>query len=395
MTSRQILVSPKPVSSLVRFPIEQFHVFRLPARFKFLEKWFKGKHRCSSCEYVGVFIPKRIESKVAAIKKRLSLGMFYLECPSCRVVRKYRFRNINYYLAKKSLSRVVDFGSKCLNRDSGLPLPKELNKVVDFYKFWRLDYKKKFIHLSKGEKHIFIRQYSRFDRGYRKKIRKKMKPLNKVIFDLKIELTLNPNLFFTLKDEYYFINRAWNKLRNWFERRYGCKFDFLRILENQKKGRPHLHILFSFHSFKVKNSFSVGGSAFYRSLYFDLKKVWGKYGGGFVWVKKLYEKNRLRLTSYVMKYINKSSKRENILYSALLFASNKRIFSLSKNLQKLTVNFHKKKQGYIMENSVSALELGIYCLENYVEFIDFVVISTVDVSLYYKYPNLFSMGDYV
>jgi hypothetical protein len=61
---------------------------------------------------------------------------------------------------------------------------------------------------------------------------------------LKIELTVDPKAFFRLYDEYVFIGKAWNKLRSWLLRRYG-KFEYLKVLEATKKGRPHLHILIS------------------------------------------------------------------------------------------------------------------------------------------------------
>lgn len=67
-----------------------------------------------------------------------------------------------------------------------------------------------------------------------------------------------------LEDELTFINKAWAKLKSWLLKRYG-RFEFLKVLEFQKSGRPHLHVV-------IKGFPCVSHQ--------DLTLIWQKYGGG-------------------------------------------------------------------------------------------------------------------
>ena len=62
-----------------------------------------------------------------------------------------------------------------------------------------------------------------------------------------------------------------SNLRSWLLKRYG-HFEFLKILEVQKKGRPHLHVLISGIPYITQQ---------------DLADVWRKYGGGHIWIKAI------------------------------------------------------------------------------------------------------------
>src|SRR4030043_1228846 len=56
-----------------------------------------------------------------------------------------------------------------------------------------------------------------------------------------------------------------------------------------------------------------------------------KYGGGYVWIKLI--EGRVNAVSYVLKYVNKTILGVDKTYAALLFASNKRMFSMSRGLR--------------------------------------------------------------
>lgn len=84
--------------------------------------------------------------------------------------------------------------------------------------------------------------------------------------------------------------------------RYG-HFEFLKVLEVQKKGRPHLLIL-------------IAGISHIPIE--DLSAIWQKYGGGYAWIRSV--EKRIDAVSYVLKYVNKTILGENETYAALLFA---------------------------------------------------------------------------
>lgn len=77
---------------------------------------------------------------------------------------------------------------------------------------------------------------------YKRMLWKKLRLLKFIQWDLKIELTLDPKKFQLLENEFNRISKAWAKLRSWMLKRYGY-FEFPTILEVQKTGRPHLHVL--------------------------------------------------------------------------------------------------------------------------------------------------------
>ena len=115
---------------------------------------------------------------------------------------------------------------------------------------------------------------------------------------------------------------GWAKLRRYIYKMYG-KFDFLRILECHKSGRPHVHCLLTLQSFDSK------------VLHEKLWAMWRKYGGGFIKVIDLRVRVGFDALAYVLKYVSKTVKdasaNKDVLYSALLFASNKRLFSVSQS----------------------------------------------------------------
>jgi hypothetical protein len=188
----------------------------------------------------------------------------------------------------------------------------------------------RFVRLSREDEYLFIRAVNRFSEDYKRLLRKKLWPLRSVGWNLKLELALDPNKFMRLGDEFAFINGAWAKTRSWMYKRYG-HFEFLKILEVQKSGRPHLHIL-------------MAGIPYVPHE--ELYAVWQKYGGGFVWIRPI-EKS-VDAVSYFLKHVNKTVLGTDKTYAALLFASNKRMFSMSQGLRDiLGIKNKAGKQCYI------------------------------------------------
>ena len=232
-----------------------------------------------------------------------------------------------------------------------------------------------FVKLVKDEEYLFIRCINRFMPEYKRALWKKMKLLQNIDWDLKIELTLDPKRFIRLKDEFSFISKAWSNLRSWLLKRYG-HFEFLKILEVQKKGRPHLHVL-------------ISGIPYISQQ--DLANVWRKYGGGYVWIKDI-NKN-INALWYVLKYVNKTIQGKDMVYSSLLFASNKRMFSMSQSLlTKLNIRRKREAQGWNFEGTVGVPELKSLCAEKNIFFDDFIKIKA-DYEMMHEYPLVFGLRD--
>jgi len=277
-----------------------------------------------------------------------------------------RRRSSHYYFAKACLNTVEDLGKKEL----------DLKALIFHFEKWLYVYdRKRFVKLNKGDEWIFIRMVNRFQKAYKRKLWPKLRKLVKIRWDLKIELTVDPKRFMTLGEQWNKITKWWNKLRSWMYKRYGA-FQYLRILEATKKGRPHLHVLI----WGVK-----------RIPHEELAEIWDKYGGGFVFIRRI--RKSVNAVWYVLKYVNKSLRRDNLLFGALLFASNRRLFSISNGLRafvesKKTV--HKSEnEKYEYVGSCAEVELLHFCNEKRIELRDFMFI-TVEASDYYEFPSLFN-----
>jgi hypothetical protein len=278
-------------------------------------------------------------------------------------------RSFWFYWSNEKLKRVIDLG-----------LPLNLSEIEFGFEKWIEEFKERYIHLSSGNKHVFIRCLNRFCKSYKKRLKRKLRLLDFVVWDLKVELTIDPKKFFRLYDEFVFINRAWNKLRSWLRRRYG-DFEFLRVLEVTKKGRPHLHVL-------------ISGIKWINQS--ELSDIWQKYGGGeVVYIKRVYNRNNVKICRYVLKYVNKTLSLENKEFSALLFASNRRLFGLSEGLQNMINigrNRSKKKLGFVYEGLVYKGELEAFLSGKGLILMDYLFIE-VETKDYYENPSLFSIND--
>jgi hypothetical protein len=277
-----------------------------------------------------------------------------------------RRRSQEYYLAKQALSQIADCGSKKL----------DLRFLIIHFENWMEKYLiGKFVKLVKDDEYLFIRCVNRFMEDYKRVLWKKMKLLQYVNWDLKIDLTLDPKRFMRLEDELIFVGKAWAKLRSWLLKRYG-RFEFLCVLEVQKSGRPHLHVLISGIPY-ISHS--------------DLSEIWQKYGGGYVWTKSI--NSNVNALWYVLKYVNKTILGRDKVYASILFASNKRMFSMSQNLlAKLNIRRNYQSKGWVFDGTVDEFNLKIFCQEEKVVFDDFIKVK-ITFRMMYEHPLIFDSWD--
>lgn len=282
---------------------------------------------------------------------------------SNRVSVTSRRRSIHYYLAKDALSKVADGGRKKL----------DLSPLIIHFENWMEKYLQgRFVKLNKGDEWLFIRCLNRFMSDYKRVVWKKLKLLQFIEWDLKLELTLDPKKFMRLDDEIKFINKAWAKLRSWLLKKYR-HFEFLKILEFQKLGRPHLHVL-------IKGILYIPHE--------DLTTIWQKYGGGWVWIRSLGR--NVNAVWYVLKYVNKTISGKNKVFASLLFASNKRIFSMSQNLMAmLNIKRNRKEQGWTFKGTVHENTVKAFCREKEIPFQDIIQVE-VTTDMLYEYSMLFA-----
>lgn len=67
---------------------------------------------------------------------------------------------------------------------------------------------------------------------------------------------------------------------------------------------------------------------------------------------------------YVLKYVNKTILGKDKIYASLLFASNKRMFSMSQNLlAMLSIKRNRKEQGWTFEGKVDENTVAAFCNE--------------------------------
>ena len=273
-----------------------------------------------------------------------------------------------FFLANSQFLRIRDLGFLEVDR---------VCQLQTYYESWRSEYRKKYVHLSRENTHLFIKQYSRFDLDYKQFLKRKLRLLNLMVWDLKIELTVDPKKCMQYHTEFALLQKGWNRLRSWIRRRYG-DFEYFKVLEITKAGRPHFHVLLSGVKWVDQN---------------ELSDLWDSYGcGKIVWVKRVDSRNNVKMCAYVLKYVNKTLNSENKVYSAVLFASNKRLFAMSKGCQNM-LNVGKEcksRKGFQFESSVRERELIEFCDSNGVQIEAFMRIEA-DFEDYREFPLLFGM----
>ena len=96
---------------------------------------------------------------------------------------------------------------------------------------------------------------------------------------------------------------------------------------------------------------------------------------------------------YVLKYVNKTILGKDKVYASILFASNKRMFSMSQNLlTKLNIRRNYKSEGWKFDGTVNENDLKIFCKEENVVFDDFMRVE-VTFQLMREYSVIFDSWD--
>jgi len=280
-----------------------------------------------------------------------------------------------FFLANSCIKTIGDLGN--LERER-----EKFSYLERFFENWRESYSHKFVSLSKGDTRVFIKQYSRFDGEYRVPLRRKLKSLDGVQWDLKLELTIDPKRCMQYVHGFHLLARGWNRLNSFLKDKFR---DYLngkddprivfdpsassilnfKVLEITKAGRGHFHIL-------------ISGITWIDQGY--LSELWSSYGcGEIVYVKRVDSQNNLKASSYVMKYVNKTLSESDKRYSSVLFAGNRRVFSMSRTCQMLIPSARSPPKGFTYEGSVLACGLKSYCLEKNVVFAPYIRLD-VDLS---------------
>jgi hypothetical protein len=282
----------------------------------------------------------------------------------------HRKRSEWYVIAHEKFFRIPDAG-----RDS-----LDLNSIPSLYSTWFASYgKNKYARLQNNndpDRFLFIRMYCRFMEEYKEMLKVKFGWLHFVKFTKILSFTVDPSRFFHLHEEFEAVNRGWHKMSSWLRKRYG-KFFYIRVLEFQKTGRPHLHVLAVLPEWID---------------YAKMQELWDKkYDIGVQCRFETIESGKnIDGLKYVLKYVTKSmtvlSQSSDNLYSVLLFASNRRLFSLSdvrdmnaiSPVPMLERKHHRVIATWCYVGSVFASQLQSFCREVGLLLDDFMEISRQD-----------------
>jgi len=173
-----------------------------------------------------------------------------------------------------------------------------LGDVVSCAKSYVKKVKDKAIALRNVEtdKLAVVPYYTRFSDGYYRAAIKKIKRLgaSNAVF---LTLTLDPKRFISLDNAMKNLRVGWNRLLTMLRKR--CRrLQFVKVVEFQKNGSPHIHVLF------------LGISRLIDAD--ELREFWDKkYGQGtMVYLKRIKNDGR-QVVAYLTKYIKKYLDRPN------------------------------------------------------------------------------------
>jgi hypothetical protein len=195
-----------------------------------------------------------------------------------------------------------------------------------------------------------IPYYTRFSDGYYRKAIKKLKKLyaDDAVF---LTLTLDPKRFTSLDDAYSNLQKGWNRLLTMLRKRVKTKganplltkganpLPFVKVVEFQKNGSPHIHALF------------LGVSRLIDAD--ELRAFWDKkYGEGTMVCLKRIKNDGRQVVAYLTKYIKKYLDTPDIEFEgndgltdakaftqlALAWSLNLRAFSVSRGILDCPMN---------------------------------------------------------
>lgn len=280
-----------------------------------------------------------------------------------------RTRSIYYENANREFCKIVDYGKRRF----------DFSFIEDQCRRWIVVYiSGRYVVLKHKteDKWLLIRQFNRFQPAYKERLNESLGWLRFVDFQTMITLTVDPKRFGLLHHEYYFVKKGWAKLHRWLRKKYGVFF-YVCILEITKKGRPHLHILTTLPFIDVN----------------DLREKWTKYGGGQQMRVDFLHRN-FDSVAYVLKYVTKSlvntAEGDVDLSTVLLFASNKRLFSMNdlRNRSMLDIHHRASETFYEIKGSVPLGVVESLCREIKIDMEDFITVKPND-DVSALYPDVF------
>ena len=158
------------------------------------------------------------------------------------------------------------------------------------------DVKEKQIVLENNEGFLILDYYTRFNPKYlRNVIRKLKKAANKtanINGGVLLTLTIDPKRFTSLKSAYLTLRKCFNRFNTMVKYRLNQPVKFISVLETQKNGNPHLHVVY----LGIKRLID----------FYELRYYWDKKCGVgmHVDIRPLF--NRQNGIRYVMKYLRKA-----------------------------------------------------------------------------------------
>lgn len=155
------------------------------------------------------------------------------------------------------------------------------------------------------------------------------------------------------------------------------------VLEITKKGRPHLHVLTTLPFIDVN----------------EMREKWVKYGGGKQMRVDFLHRN-FDTAGYVLKYVTKKlvnmGEEKVDLSTALLFASNKRLFSMNDLRNRSMLDSHPRasETSYEIKGSAPLSVVDSFCRETEIDIRDFITIKpdNAALSLYHDIFGYFCDG---
>lgn len=293
---------------------------------------------------------------------------------SCQVKKT---RGVNKYLS--SARRVVQ------NKYEDWLNENEWKEVIkDNALLYIEDNKDKWVQLVRSdvikdiEELLLVKCKTRFDVSYTERTYARIMQL-KPFFEshkcLFMTLTVDPKRFNSLAEAIDALIKGWNKLLSCLKRKFGRKFPFIAVIEFQKSGNPHLHILIGSDVWIDVN--------WLRNLWENKYKI-----GTFVNVKfidkgrvnkvKVDNKSGKSVWDYILKYTVKaisqaceyvqgnSSYEKSFSHLAYLWALGRRGFRMSRDLVSLIkYKNNSNSQGWVLDGIIRGFDIKTFINSGY------------------------------
>lgn len=144
----------------------------------------------------------------------------------------------------------------------------------------------------------YFRVYNRFDKPYVKYVIKKFKMFMYYAEEHSfVHIVLTVDRSMSIVDSIKELKKNWNRLRALIKKRLGKNYPYLCVLEPQKSGYPHLHILYFTDKFIIKQN--------------ELSDWCKSHNlGKIVFIKRYWVNFRKKPIFYLIKYLSKQYKKD-------------------------------------------------------------------------------------